>query len=104
MGIYSTNVFNGTLNSGQVSVYTVPTNSVFVIRDIELYNGDAGSVGINIQCSVSGQDAMVWKLTATSATWYQWAGRVAMPAAAEILTYGGGSTLVLCIISGYLLT
>lgn len=104
MSVYSTQLYAGEAPSGLTVVYTVPSNQVAVIRDIEAYNASAGSLAFSISVEVSGSTkAFVWvQGSAGAGTWSQWRGRAVLPTGDELAVSTGGSGIYV-LVSGYLL-
>jgi hypothetical protein len=104
VSVYSTLFFHGTVPAGVPTLYTVPAAMTVVLRDLELYNGDAVERNTNFQLQVAGSQAIFWAPQVQPATWYQWHGRTVIPSGGIVIGYGGGSTLIQLTMSGYLLS
>lgn len=105
MTIYSASLFHGYIPTGFTAIYTPPVGKTSVVRDIEIYNGDTGPHTVNFQVGSSGTTAILWnQVQVPNSTWEQWSGRVVIPAGGSLWGYGGGSSLIQAVISGYELT
>jgi hypothetical protein len=86
------------------TVYTVPANSVVVVRDIEVFNYSGSASSLTIQFSASGQLGLVkyWSALVSGADSLQWQGRVVIPEHG-LLQLAASHANVQYAISGYLL-
>lgn len=104
MTVYSTNFATASPPSGFTTLYTVATGFVVVVRDMELLNTGGLTETFSVFANTPGGSATFWQIAASSLTWYQWAGRVVLPAGSSIQCSvpSGGSMQIM--VSGYLLT
>lgn len=103
---YSTRFFAGNTIAGTVvTAYTVPADSVAVIRDIEVLNPTASTDSLFIAASVPGPLTVTLTkfLDLAGETAAQWKGRVVMNAG-DVLELFSVAQAWEAMISGYLLS
>jgi hypothetical protein len=101
--LYSTlfGVLRG-VETGSVTLYTVPAGYLMVLRDVDLLSNSAGATQVFIQ---DGGGAGAWKAFSATAQFqsFQWQGRQVYPAGHELQVVLA-SGLWIGRFSGYLLT
>lgn len=101
MSVYSTNLFTGLAPTSTSTVYTTPAGYTTIVRDIEVYNQSVNSYSIYFYTNVSGSNLVFAGDTGLAADgFYQWKGRVVLPATFSLLIFGGGATIHVTM-SGY---
>lgn len=104
MTIYSQQLFLGQVAAAQTILYTVPSSTVTVIRDIEICNQGAVADLIHFVIGASGT-LRTWFTSSTlnSNQSAQWQGRVVLLTGQTIQSVTGGQAWNIAI-SGYELT
>lgn len=101
MSTYSTKLFAGVLPTSFTEARVAQANEVLVIRDMEFYNGGAGTPTFNVQAGVPGSTTVVFQISnlATS-THLQWQGRAVIEPGEGLWVFSSASG-VQAYISGY---
>jgi hypothetical protein len=103
--IYSTQLCAGTSTVTSTVYYTVPVGTTVIVRDIEVFNGTAGSDSLNVDRGVSGvnQQIIYRAVNLSAAGWAQWKGRAVLNAGEQLMIASGVAGWTF-LVSGYVLS
>lgn len=80
MSTYSTLLYLGAATTSPVLVYTSPSSTVTVIRDMEMLSGAGSADHLVMFLSVSGSSPAIFQTPdTTKVTHMQWEGRIVLP-------------------------